>query len=149
MIKIEFTPLESTEREARTIDFTNEPAIAIEQDDFVAPVTIFVDDVMVLGRESYPLFYVAAAGLEVIYALPSTRSEDLYIPGIGGLRFEILEDGSVEIQNISRGERGITSYQELRDVWKDFSEKVRDYLISLAPDLVNHPDLGAWFRGDP
>jgi hypothetical protein len=148
MIEIEFKPIATVESAARGIRFSAEPAIAIEQDHFVAHVTILIDGVMILGRESYPLFFVAAAGLEVIDALPSTRSEDLYIPGISGLRFRCLDDDSVEIQNIARGERGITSYQELRDAWKGFSEKVRDYLVRLAPDLVNHPDLGAWFRGE-
>lgn len=147
MIKINFTPLESTEAAARAMRFADEPAIAIWQDHFQVPVTILIDDVMVLGRESYPLFYVAAGGLEVIDLLPTTRSEDMYIPEISGLRFTYLDDDRVAIQNLDRGERGVTTYRELRDSWKVFSEKARQYLVGLAPDLVDHPDLGSWFRG--
>lgn len=144
---ITFEPIASTEAETQGKQLANEPEVAIWHDHFQAMVTIEAGDGKIF-HGSCPLFFMAWEGTAAVEELAEARSADLFIPERAGLRLSLVDDDRVAIESIDTGKKGFAGYGEVREAWNAFSEKARRYLLDLAPDMVDHPSLGPWFRGE-
>ena len=103
---------------------------------------VFLDSV------TAPLYSVAGLGLIGLDGLPETKAAELPIWGTGYQVEFLLEDDCVRVSERYYGTTSaIIEYDQLRLVWRDFAECVRQFVVTEFPPVRERDDsIGEWFR---
>jgi hypothetical protein len=96
---------------------------------------------------SLPLVHVATVGFERVRKVCRGERETAFynLPGGGTLQIHSADD-QVEISS-SLSKRSVKAgCSELLEAFKDFSNRVRRFIIQEAPELQDHPAWKNWFE---
>jgi hypothetical protein len=146
-VSLDFEVDERSLQGARSRDPGHADVVLLRNTYFDMPVHFNIGNVKLIDVEM-PLYAVAVEGLEDLKKLPTEQRLTMSLPVISGLDLE-MEDDEVVITNPVRGGGTVrVSYDELLAAWEAFAEKVRVFLVSKFPELREHPQVGAWFRGE-
>ena len=111
-------------------------------------ITLVIGDSVVLDRILIPLFFMATIGQRVVADLPKRQRAALDIPE-GSLKLTFAMSGDeVTVREEYYSKEGRAPHEELVEAWQRFSSEAREFLLREFPDLVKHPGVGAWFRGE-
>lgn len=91
-----------------------------------------------------PILHLAIVGLERVQEAGQGKASVYLLPG-SGMRLHFQGHGSsVVIRSEVNGQTAETAYTELEDAFEKFAVAVRSVLKQQAPELIDHPQLGAW-----
>ncbi len=129
----------------RDADPANRDAALLLETIFLMPVRLVVDDFSVLKTRT-SIVYFAMVGQDVVENLPTTRRGEISPPGGGLLTLEA--DGDDVVVKSFGGPMGRAPYHEVLAAFQGFAARVRRFLLDEFPALRDHPQIGAWFRGE-
>ncbi len=121
-----------------------------EPDVFICQVEreVFGDDArpeMTGPHIPVPVLFLAVEGLRQAQRACHGETAALNFPTGGSLEFHPAGAG-VEISSSISGRRTFISCSELLEAFEGFAERVRQYLIEAAPELMQHPAWTTWFH---
>lgn len=115
---------------------------------FFAPVLLQIDNTILLDWIPAPLYWMGAAGIHVVGNLPKSRTGSLMIPGTSYLLTFSAANGEVQVDERLAAVRATVRFDDLLATWRSFANDVRAALLHQFPGLVDHPNVGSWFRGE-
>lgn len=147
-IILDFEVPRSALEEARAVGASSLPAGVLEETVLELPVRIVVGGAELRGPvHPTSIIYAAKAGLSLLRNLSGNATAKLFLSGGGTLVFCRLDEHVVVEEGVKRVS-GTARYAALVQAWEAFDRRVRAVLLDEFPEFREHPELGAWFRGE-
>ena len=148
MISLDFEVDRSVVRRDRSFNPGSADMSLLRHSYFDMPVRFSIGDIELIDGATIPIYTMAADGLEDLRNLPKTRRVTMQPPVIGGFVLEMDGDDVIIFTPSHGGREARVPYADLLRAWEAFASKVRSFLVREFPELREHPQMGAWLRGE-